>query len=213
MNMCTRCGAEMKSGDRFCKKCRTGSETNHSLAGKKAGVLAEDRKWVRPAAITVGAVFVLLAAWLVYISLGGPYPVGDSVEGRHMGHGGHASVRHAGVAAENGVIKVPASSLSENGPRFFSYESEKGRINFILLKAPDGSIRAALDACNACYRAKLGYRFENGLLVCNNCGMTFRPENIGIMTGGCNPIPVRKTVETGFIALTVKDLEPGARFF
>ncbi len=213
MNMCTKCGEEMKSGDRFCKKCGAGYEAIRSLDGKKARVLAEDRKWVQPAAITAGAMFVLLAAWLVYINLKGRSPVGNSLEGRHLRHGVIASERHAGVTSDNGVIKIAASSLPEKGARFFSYESNKGRINFILLKAPDGSIRAALDACNACYRAKLGYRYENGLLVCNNCGMTFRLEDIGIVTGGCNPIPVHKSEEAGYIALRVKDLEPGARFF
>ena len=47
------------------------------------------------------------------------------------------------------------------------------------MKRYDGSIRTALDACVACNHAKLGYRQEGDLVVCNNCGMGFKPTDIG----------------------------------
>jgi uncharacterized membrane protein len=65
----------------------------------------------------------------------------------------------------------------------------------------------------ACNHAKLGYRQEGSLVVCNNCGMGFKPTDIGMTTGGCNPIPVKKSVEGQTIVLKAKDLEDGARYF
>ena len=81
------------------------------------------------------------------------------------------------------------------------------------MKAQDGSFRTALDACVACNHAKLGYRQEGALVVCNNCGMGFKPTDIGMMTGGCNPIPVNKSIDGQLIVLKAKDLEAGAQYF
>jgi uncharacterized membrane protein len=43
--------------------------------------------------------------------------------------------------------------------------------------------------------------------------MSFKYENIGIVTGGCNPIPITKKMAGQFVALKAKDLEAGAKFF
>jgi hypothetical protein len=82
-----------------------------------------------------------------------------------------------------------------------------------LMKAMDGNIRTAFDACVACNHAKLGYRQEGSLVVCNNCGMGFKPTEIGMVSGGCNPIPVNKSVDGQMIVLKAKDLEAGAQYF
>lgn len=213
MGICTKCGAEMQPADRYCKKCGAGGNRAQDLEEKKARVLAGERKWIRPVIITAGTAFVLLAAWVMYLSINGANPVATSTYRQYQQPVNPSSVQHAGVTAHNGVIKIAISTLPENGARFFSYSSDQKRINFFLLKSPDGSIRAALDACNACYRAKLGYRYENGVMVCNNCGMMFRPQDIGMIAGGCNPIPVQKIEESGVVVLKVRDLEAGAKYF
>ena len=50
-------------------------------------------------------------------------------------------------------------------------------------------------------------------MVCNNCGMGFAPAQIGMVTGGCNPIPVNKTINGQTLVLKVKDLEAGGQYF
>ncbi len=81
------------------------------------------------------------------------------------------------------------------------------------MKASDGSIRTAFDACTACNHAKLGYRQEGGVVVCNNCGMGFEPADVGKVTGGCSPIPVNKTMDGKMLVLRTSDLEAGAQYF
>ena len=81
------------------------------------------------------------------------------------------------------------------------------------MKSPDGSIRTAFDACMACNHAKLGYRQEGNVVVCNNCGMGFSPADIGKVSGGCNPIPINKTTDGQTLVVKATDLESGAQYF
>jgi uncharacterized membrane protein len=43
--------------------------------------------------------------------------------------------------------------------------------------------------------------------------MGFKPTDIGRVTGGCNPIPVNKSVDGQMLVLKTKDLEAGAQYF
>jgi uncharacterized membrane protein len=43
--------------------------------------------------------------------------------------------------------------------------------------------------------------------------MGFRPTDIGMITGGCNPIPVKKSIVGQTIVLNARELEDGARYF
>ena len=77
-----------------------------------------------------------------------------------------------------------------------------------VLSAPRRRRRrpGGLDACNACYHAKLGYHQNGDLMVCNNCGMAFKSTDIEKVAGGCNPIPVRKNADGGTVVLKARDL-------
>ncbi len=127
-----------------------------------------------------------------------------------------ASVRLANattVTAQNGDVRIPLKTVDDGNAHFFAYATGGKTVTFFVIKAMDGSIRTAFDACMACNHAKLGYRQEGKLVVCNNCGMGFKPGDIGNMTGGCNPIPLEKTADAQMIVLKVKDLDAGVQYF
>ena len=62
---------------------------------------------------------------------------------------------------------------------------------------------AALDACQICGAA--GYRQEGQNVVCRNCGAAIYIPSIG-ETGGCNPIPVKSSVEGGEVIVDLSAL-------
>ncbi len=211
MSKCSKCGVEMKEKAKYCKACGSiGSGV--SLDEKKARVLIQERQWKKPLAIMGALVLALIVIWLgrsVYMS---------KRTGAHPMFPPHrdASVRlmNAVPVTEQGAdVRIPLRTLDDGNAHFFAYTAGGKTITFFAMKAMDGSIRTALDACVACNHAKLGYRQEGSLVVCNNCGMGFKPTDIGMTTGGCNPIPVKKSVDGQTIVFKAKDLEDGARYF
>jgi uncharacterized membrane protein len=43
--------------------------------------------------------------------------------------------------------------------------------------------------------------------------MGFRSNDVGVITGGCSPIPVEKRMDGQLLVLKVNVLEEGARYF
>jgi uncharacterized membrane protein len=203
----------MKENAKYCKACGSSvSGGNASLKDKKARVLTREKQWVKPAAIAAAVVLVVAALWLAK----GVYQ--SKRMGSHPMFPPHrdASARlmnAAPVKEQGGDVRIPLKTVEDGKAHFFAYTTEGKTITFFAMKATDGSIRTAFDACVACNHAKLGYRQEGSLVVCNNCGMGFKPADIGVMTGGCNPIPVTGSVDGQLIVLKAKDLEDGARYF
>jgi hypothetical protein len=212
MSTC-KCGVETKEGAKFCKACGSGlSGANSSLNDKKARVMTQERTWVKPAVI-IGVVLILLAgAWMAKGIV-----MAKNMGGRPMfSPSRDASARLSravAVKSDNGDVRIPLQSIDDGKAHFFAYASGGKTVTFFVIKAADGSIRTAFDACVACNHAKLGYRPEGDLVVCNNCGMGFKPADIGVETGGCNPIPVNKSIDGTMIVLKAKDLDAGVQYF
>jgi len=212
MNKCSRCGEELKEKAKYCKVCGSSVEARVSLDEKKARVLTEKKQWKKPLAIAVTLALAVAAVWLVnsvYMSkrMGERpmFPPHRDPSARLM------NATH--VTEQGSDVHIPLRTLDDGNVHFFAYTTGGKTVTFFAMKAKDGSIRTALDACVACNHAKLGYRQEGSLVVCNNCGMGFKPTDIGAMTGGCNPIPVRKSVDGQLLVLKARDLEDGARYF
>jgi uncharacterized membrane protein len=189
-----------------CSECGTGAERDE----KKARVLARDKKWVKIAVPVAGVLFAVLALWVFYTIYGNKTSMKSAAA--HAGTSGSASPA-VQVKQENGEVRVSLADLDDRKPHFYVFQTGGKDIRFFLLRDAEGGVRAALDACHNCFRAKRGYRQEGDTVICNNCGMSFKYENIGIVTGGCNPIPISKKMAGQFVALKAKDLEAGAKFF
>ncbi len=117
------------------------------------------------------------------------------------------------VSVQNGDVLIPVRTVEDGNAHFFAYPAAGKTITFYVMKAADGTIKTAFDACVACNHAKLGYRQEEGMVVCNNCGMGFRADEIGRETGGCNPIPIKRSVDGQMVVVKAKDLEAGSQYF
>lgn len=122
--------------------------------------------------------------------------------------GGYPEVR-----AEKGQVRIPVSQVDDGKAHFFSYQAGGNAVKFFVLQSGDGTIRAAFDACDVCYREKKGYSQAGDAMVCNNCGQKFASERINEVKGGCNPAPINRRVQSDHIVIAAADLAAGAGYF
>jgi len=108
------------------------------------------------------------------------------------------------VKPSNGTVTLPVAKLEDGGKE----------INFFAVKAADGSIRTAFDACDSCYRSKKGYEQQGNKMNCNNCNQKFTIDRLGpSATGGCNPGYLPNQLNGATISIKASDLKDGARYF
>ncbi len=117
------------------------------------------------------------------------------------------------VQAKSGRVEIPVSAIDDGKAHFFSYRAATGPVDFFVLRSHDGVIRTAFDACDVCYREKMGYYQEGDVMVCRNCGQKFSSDRINEVKGGCNPAPIDRRVSNGTLIIAADDLAAGARYF
>ena len=82
-----------------------------------------------------------------------------------------------------------------------------------MIRSSDGEIRAAFDACDVCFRSRRGYRQSGAHLVCNNCGSGFRSVDVNVLTGGCTPGTLERTIVGDQVVITPAAIERGAVYY
>jgi uncharacterized membrane protein len=107
----------------------------------------------------------------------------------------------AGVVETADAVKIPLKALDSGKALFLVQESEGRQLHYFALKSRDGAYRAALDACDVCFKSNRGYRQEGDLMVCNNCGQTFPSNRIGEIKGGCNPHPLARRIDGQYLVI------------
>lgn len=118
------------------------------------------------------------------------------------------------VKAVNGTVYIPLAKVSDGKAHFFSYSVSGKDIGFFVVKAADGSIRTAFDACDVCYREKKGYEQQGDSMTCKNCNKKFAIARIGQGSGGgCNPASLTSRSVNGNVVIAVDDIKGGARLF
>jgi uncharacterized membrane protein len=113
----------------------------------------------------------------------------------------------ASMVDDGNVIKIPLDSISKTA-QFFDYEG----IEFFVVRAKDGSVKTAFNACDVCYRSKKGYRQEGDDMVCNNCGNHYRISGLGnanLKGGGCWPGYLEARIEGDYMVIVKSSLEAG----
>ena len=117
------------------------------------------------------------------------------------------------VTAKDGVIRLDTSGLGTQQAKHYQYKEGKTIIRFFLVRDNQGAVRAALDACEACWRADKGYKLQDGVMLCVNCGMKFALRAIGEVRGGCNPHPIVSALEGNTFKVSTQELLSGAKYF
>lgn len=149
--------------------------------------------------IASGILVVLVAAFFIIKGLAGPGASAD-----------------ASAAQNGGGITITKSDITEKAS-FIPYKSGDTKMEIIAVKAPDGTIRTALNTCQVCYDSGRGYYVQEGSeLVCQNCGNRFQISQIEKQKNGCNPVPVlddNKTDDGQTITIADSFLEQNAAYF
>ena len=110
------------------------------------------------------------------------------------------------TAANNWMI--PLSELSAE-PAFFDRTQDGVAMQLIALVDADGQVHAAYNTCQVCAGSPYAYfDYENGKLVCQNCGNAFDVSSVGAAAGGCNPMPAADyRVEGDMLVIPEAELE------
>lgn len=187
------------------KKSKSVSEPELAAA-KKAAVLSEKPGRKFPSSFWYG-----LAALAMVLAVGLGYRYVASLNAAALPAG--ASVAQASETAGDEVIYA-VSDFADGKARFYSLKAPDGlTVRYFLLKSKDGSIRAAFDACDVCWRSGKGYAQEGDNMVCRNCGRRFASVQVGQIRGGCNPGPLTISVQGDKVRVKKTDIYEGSHYF
>jgi len=97
--------------------------------------------------------------------------------------------KYAAAPVEGGNIVINTAPLALDVPHYFSYATQGKHVDFFVIRMHD-RILSFLDACITCFPQKLGYRHEEGSVVCRACGTRYSIFKLEKGIGGCYPIKV-----------------------
>ena len=87
-------------------------------------------------------------------------------------------------------LTIPLSGLTEE-PLFVDWNQDGTAMQLIALVDAAGASQLAFNTCQVCAGSPYAYfEYQNGVLVCQNCGNRFALSSVGKASGGCNPKPV-----------------------
>jgi len=108
---------------------------------------------------------------------------------------------------ENGNLYIPVGEVSNGRAHYFKVKAFDGvMVTFFVVKSRDGIIRAAIDACDVCYKSGKGYIQQDDVMVCTNCGRKFATDKINEVNGGCNPAPLARKLDNDTLVISMKDI-------
>jgi len=160
----------------------------------------KQNKWMRPTVITAA---IAVIAVIGILAVKGSGAKGEAANKAAQAPAAAVSVTVAPAA--NGDLIIAISDISSTA-KFYPVEIDGTKLEVIAVKAPDGTIRTAFNTCQVCYSSGRGYyKQEGNVLVCQNCGNRFGMDQVEVLSGGCNPVPIfpeNKTVDATNITIS-----------
>lgn len=206
------------------EKGTQGKGAQARAAERRARFVAADapsrnRAGVLPLVALAVGIGLLVMGVAMLAGVGRQAPSGPVVANSGAAGAGDAARRAAAnfttlAPAPNGKFTFPAADFADGKARFYTVAQGGKEIDFFVVKSSDGVLRAAIDSCDVCYQARRGYRQEGDEMVCNNCGQRFASVKINEVKGGCNPVPLTRTVQGDTLIIEQSDLvAEGSRYF
>ena len=100
---------------------------------------------------------------------------------------------------------------------FFDYDAGGVTVQVLAVRASDNPVRLALNTCQVCNGSPYAYFEQDGDdFVCQNCHNRFASTAVGIVSGGCDPVPITADVyeeEDGTLTIPHSFLEENAPRF
>ena len=120
------------------------------------------------------------------------------------------------VTLANKQLILEAKALDDDFVHYYNTKLSNGKIiYFFIVKDKSGTYRAAANACQVCFDARMGFNQEGNFMTCNSCGNKYPLDKIATEKGGCNPGPINPNlkVESGKIIINQSELEQVADLF
>jgi len=93
-------------------------------------------------------------------------------------------------SANGAGVTIKKSDITSTA-KYYPITVDNTYMEVIAVKSNDGKVRTALNTCQVCYDSGRGYYVQTGdVLVCQNCKNRFRIDQVEVVKGGCNPVPV-----------------------
>ena len=110
-------------------------------------------------------------------------------------------------------VTVPTAEITDNKLHRYivhvddpsSGQAKSTEVRFLLFRKPDGNLVAVADACRIC--GPVGFYMGEQGITCKMCSSPLVAASMG-QPGGCNPIPLKSTVQGGQIVIERAQLEP-----
>lgn len=119
-------------------------------------------------------------------------------------------------AASSGDIVIQTGDIGTEAS-YFDYDASGITVQVLAVEASDGTVRLALNTCQVCNGSPYAYFEQDGdLFICQNCKNRFASMEIGIVSGGCRPVPITDDIYTeqdGTITIPASYLEESAALF
>ena len=111
-------------------------------------------------------------------------------------------------------VLIKLSEISET-VKHYTYDAGGTTVKYFAVKGSDGVVRTAFDACEVCYDARKGYSQDGTDVVCNNCGLRFKIDDLGEKNrgSGCWPAYLPHEIDGDEIVIKKTDLESGSYLF
>jgi uncharacterized membrane protein len=111
------------------------------------------------------------------------------------------------VAFTGGQVSIPVNEVSDGELHRYSANLNGKDVRFLVFKKPDGKIVTVLDACQIC--GPVGFYKNGNQIICKNCSSPINAQSMG-QPGGCNPIPLKSSINSEQITISQADLSGGA---
>lgn len=120
------------------------------------------------------------------------------------------------LSDDGSAVVIDPAALSEEAA-FYDYDADGITVELFAVKASDGSARLALNTCQICNGSPYAYFVQaEDYFICQNCLNRFASTQVGLVSGGCNPVPITQedySLQDGTILIPTEFLEMNAARF
>ncbi len=120
------------------------------------------------------------------------------------------------LSDDGSAVVIDPAALSEKAA-FYDYDADGITVELFAVKASDGSARLALNTCQICNGSPYAYFVQaEDYFICQNCLNRFASTQVGLVSGGCNPVPITQedySLQDGTILIPTEFLEMNAARF
>jgi uncharacterized membrane protein len=154
----------------------------------KTNIKSESKRKSTLIIIASGALVVIIALALIFFKIGSGSET--DLKANVDKTTNTASTAKTANTANLPNIVISKSEITEIA-KFYPVVVDGIKMEVLAVKAPDGTIRTAMNTCQVCYNSGRGYYKQEGdELVCQNCKNRFKISQVEKIKGGCNPVPI-----------------------